>query len=80
MVAGIGARIAGVDAGLIHFTVIHEKSLKKGWLDARRNEGRKYAERCQAIGIAVQLPLSRGALSSLFRRFGKHGQSSEISP
>jgi len=29
MVASIGARIAGVDAGLIHFTVMHEKSLKK---------------------------------------------------
>jgi hypothetical protein len=29
MVASIGACIAGIDAGLVHFTVIHEKSLKK---------------------------------------------------
>jgi hypothetical protein len=33
MVAGIGACIAGIDTGLVHFTVIHEKSLKN-WLRA----------------------------------------------
>jgi len=26
MVASIGARVAGVDAGLVHFVVSHEKS------------------------------------------------------
>jgi hypothetical protein len=45
MVAGIGARIAGIDAGLIHFTVIHEKSFKTNWLNACRTEGRRHEVR-----------------------------------
>jgi hypothetical protein len=79
MVACIGACIAGVNAGLVHFTVIHEKSLKN-WLNAGRNRGREHKARYQAMDIAVQIPLSRGASRSLFRRLDKHGQSSEISP
>lgn len=79
MVAGIGAGIAGVDAGLIHL-VLHGKVLSANGSTPATTEGAgSHGLLPDEVPGGPGFPFAK-CLKAFSGRFGKHTQSSEISP